>query len=247
VRLLVFYDENPIGRNRCNQATFLFRWGEDAGLIAGLPLADQGIFYFGALIGMPRSLLACIRPNLPGRTVEKSGNWVVEDYAPNSTNQLDELTWGEGYAFHRMLTGEPFENYTPALTNQACEAFVFSSATKGSFEFSTKQLPAWQNRFAKLFADLTQKQNVKIVMLYLPVISELHETTIPERAAWPEILGANCWLVGMTSAKTFDGLSDPQIFKLYCDPYHLNQNGQAYFTPLITPALLKLYESSTNN
>jgi len=54
-------------------------------------------------------------------------------------------------------------------------------------------------------------------------------------------------LLGFPPQKLFAGLNDDEIRKLFAEPYHLNRNGQEYFTGLITPALLKIYETSTNN
>jgi hypothetical protein len=42
-------------------------------------------------------------------------------------------------------------------------------------------------------------------------------------------------------------MNEVEMHKLFAEQYHLNQNGQAYFTRLITPTLLKLYENSTNH
>ena len=247
VRLLIFYDENPFGRNRCNQATFLFRWGEDAGLVSDLSLADQGLFYFGSIIGMPRNLLTCIRSNLSGKTVFNAGNWQVLDYAPNSTNQLDDLPEVEGFAFHNIMSGEPFTPFAPPLSTVAPAAVCYSANTKTNFEISNCPLPAWQIHFARLFADLVHKEKVSSAMLYLPVWSELHETVIPERTFWPTIFGDDLTQIGIPPAKSFNGLSESQILKLFGERSHLNLNGQQFFTHLITPALLKLYENSTNN
>jgi hypothetical protein len=247
VRLLVFYDENPIGRNRCNQATFLFRWGEDAGLISNLPLADQGLFYFGSIIGMPRNLLTHFRSNLSGRVVLNAGSWQILDYAPHSTNQLDDLPEVEGFAFHKTMSGEPFVPFTPPLSMVQQEALCYSANTKTNFAISTSPLPAWQIHFARLFADLAHKKNVNIAMLYLPVWPELHETVIPERTFWPAIFGDDLTQIGIPPAKSFNGLTESEILKMYGEQYHLNLNGQQYFTHLITPALLKLYEDSTNH
>jgi len=52
-------------------------------------------------------------------------------------------------------------------------------------------------------------------------------------------------LVGISPATLFEGMTDNGARKLFCDAGHLNQNGQEYFTPLITPTLLQLYDSET--
>ena len=49
-------------------------------------------------------------------------------------------------------------------------------------------------------------------------------------------------MVGVPPAKFFAGLTPEQARLLYADPGHFNENGQKYFTPLVTPTLLQLYE-----
>jgi len=81
-------------------------------------------------------------------------------------------------------------------------------------------------------------------MLYLPVWSELHETLIPERTFWPAVFGNDLKQMGIPPFKSFNGLAESEISKLYGEANHFNLNGQKYFTRLITPALLRLYENS---
>jgi hypothetical protein len=50
-------------------------------------------------------------------------------------------------------------------------------------------------------------------------------------------------MIGIPPATLFTGLTDEEIRKLYSDPVHLNENGQIFFTTVMTPILLKLYES----
>ena len=45
------------------------------------------------------------------------------------------------------------------------------------------------------------------------------------------------------SRRLFAGLSDEQVLTLYWEYRHFNENGQKYFTPIVTPALVKLYEN----
>jgi len=52
--------------------------------------------------------------------------------------------------------------------------------------------------------------------------------------------------MGISEINLFDSLTDDEITSLYFDPYHFNQNGQAFFTSIITPTLLSLYETNKN-
>ena len=53
----------------------------------------------------------------------------------------------------------------------------------------------------------------------------------------------NVTMLGIPPAILFKGLTDDDIRKLYSDSVHFNENGQNYFTALMTPNLLKIYES----
>ena len=133
----------------------------------------------------------------------------------------------------------------PKTSAQPADALVYSPDTKSDFEFSTKPIPDWQAHFAHLFARLLQKHGTQPVMLYLPVLADCPSHVIPERTFWPKIIDG-ITLLGIPPAKMFDGLTDAELHKIFGDPFHLNQNGQAYFTRLITPALFRLYEKPVN-
>ena len=54
-------------------------------------------------------------------------------------------------------------------------------------------------------------------------------------------------MVGIAPAVLFDGLPESDISKLFWDGYHFNENGQAYFTRLLTPDLIAIYDDTTKN
>jgi hypothetical protein len=247
VRLLVFYDENPSPGIRHNQTPAWFRFGEDASLLSGLDARNDGLFYFAAVIGMPRNLLSLIRLNLPAPLITNQKNhWETVSDGPNPVTQLGSLSYGKGFAPNPMAEPEPFAPFTPSTAATSADATIFSPETKDEFEFSAAPLPAWQVYFAQKLAELFRAQKIQPVLLSLPTLSEVRSEKIPERADWPEIFGTNTLLLGIPPAKLFGGLTDEEVLKLYGDPYHLNRNGQEYFTPLIAPALLQTYEASNH-
>jgi hypothetical protein len=247
VGLLVFYDETPTGDQRNNQATFWFRWSEDADRVSGLPLKDQGLFYFASLIGMPRNLLCQLRPNLPAPLVTDQPNyWETVANSPNPAMQLGCLSVRMGFAANQLAIHAPFAPFTPTTSASAADTVVYSTDTKTNFDFSSAPLPPWQVHFAKLFSALLRERNVPAVMLHLPLQTEVRSPVMAERIFWPEIFSSRFTLLGIPSPKLFGTLTDADVLKLYADPHHFNQNGQDYFTALITPVLLKLYETATN-
>jgi hypothetical protein len=125
----------------------------------------------------------------------------------------------------------------------------FSPATKSAdqatvFEFSAAPLPAWQVYFCRQLAELFRQHHVRPVMLHLPVLAEAREPKLRERADWPQLFGGDLTLLGIPPAKLFHNVTDAELLKVYADPAHFSRNGQEYFTPLITPALLDLFEKA---
>ena len=94
---------------------------------------------------------------------------------------------------------------------------------------------------------LAQKNQIKLVILHFPKTAEMRSAMIPERECWPDIFGDDVTLAGISSSTLFKGMSDDEVLKLFCDPDHLNRNGQEYFTPIITPSLLQIYDSKTKH
>jgi hypothetical protein len=246
VRLLVFYDENPAPGFRNNTAPVWFRFGDSAAALRGLPLPEQGLLYFAAVVGMPRNLLCLVRPNLPAPLVTDQPNyWTLTANSPNPATQLGCLTVRMGFAPDHLTVAEPFAPFAPETAARPADAVVFSADAKTNFEFSTAPLPGWQIHFAQQFTALLQTHGVRAAMLYLPALAEARSPVIAERAFWPDILD-DVTLLGIPPAKLFGHLTDVELRQLYGDPVHFNANGQSYFTSLITPTLIELYQANGN-
>ena len=98
-------------------------------------------------------------------------------------------------------------------------------------------------RFCREIADLARTHHTRLVMLNIPVLADASDTTLAERAFWPDIFGGDFSLIGVVPAKLFGGLTDEQLHWLFTNSAHFNENGMVYFTPLITPALLQIFST----
>jgi hypothetical protein len=253
VRLLVFYNENNDPGMRNNQSPVWFRLADGAEALHGLPWSEQAYFYFAALVGMPRNMLALSRPNLPAELHAATPNYWEEHY--RSANLADNLgsTTSE-LGFYARPTADrdcdptiPFIPHVPQTTAGPMDACVYSAATQTNFQFSAEPLPVWQVHFARQFTAMVHEHGCRLVLLHIPTVEESHSLKIQERTFWRENLDNSLFLLGVPPVKMFGGLTDDEVRKLYFNPGHLNKNGQAYFTSFIGPALLQLYETQSGH
>jgi len=248
VHMLVIYDETAGSRSQNPAAPVWFRFGDDAAVLPGLSLPEQGLLYFAAVVGMPRNLLSLFRQNLPAPLdTDQTNYWTLANNTPNPAMQLGCLALRLGFSPDSLTPRLPFEPFAPASTAQPTDAVIYATATQSDFNFATTPLPAWEANFARRLATLLREHGVQPVMLYLPVLAEARSPVISERVFWPKAFQTEVAMVGIPPAKLFGPMTDTELPKIYADRWHFNQNGQAYFTPLITPTLIKLYENQSSH
>jgi len=254
VHVLVFYDEDNVFKNYRNpQASLWFRFGDNADALAGLPIGEQALFYFSAIIGIPRNLLAQLSPVVPAALTSAQPNYMEKMFhTPNPAARLGSVASELGCT--PAADGQGFVPFTPPARYQQDEVCVYSATNQNGFLFLNEPLPAWQEHFARKFAELAGQRGCKLVLLSLPQLDTNRPQALRERAFWPAVLHNNLIMLGVPPARLFAGLSDESIYRLYANAghrnnayaSHFNRNGQQYFTRLMTPALLQIYETSTN-
>jgi hypothetical protein len=217
------------------------RWADEPDL-SGLPLRlriSLGIsYYYGSVLSMPRNILNCLRSNL--EPVESPELFQDLYHATLPTLQLG--TWSSQYGYVR--NPHLFVPYIPETNCTPSDVRIYSPETRDYFQFSGRPIPTVQAYFARQFLALAKEHSVNLVCLNLPMIEAQRTNVIQEDRIWPDIFSADAPLVGIAPARLFDGLSDDEVIKLYQDPGHFNQNGLTYFTRIITPALIQLYEQA---
>jgi hypothetical protein len=245
VRMLVFYDENPGARPGNTAVKSWFRFSENAGALAGLPLSESALYYFSSLVGLPRNLLCRVRPNLPAPLVSNPPNYWESHYGSDSIVKLLGCTRSElGFNYDSLSDHfTAFIPFVPPVAVTAADVEIYSPAGKNNFEFSHAPLPDWQVHFARKLAGLARENDCRLVMLSIPVLADAPVTAIRERAFWPEIFQADVSQIGISPARLFTGLSDEELHRLFTNAGHFNKNGMDYFTSLIAPGLIQLYET----
>jgi hypothetical protein len=244
VKLLVFDDD--CGSDEPHPLTpRLYRFGEDAKALDGLPLPVKAEFYYAAIIGMPQNLMALVRTNLPA-DLKAHSYWEYRGHAPNLADTLGSIRTGLGFQETTGGDSAPFEPFVPKNGVQPSDVCVYSPDTKTKFAFSSLGLPPVQLHFAQKLAALAQAHGCKLVVVHIPTYSERNATVVSMPTFWPDALGTDITMAGIPPATFFKGLSDADIRKLYSNALHLNQNGQDYFTSLMAPTLLKIYASQNH-
>lgn len=249
VKLLVFYNENNEASARNTRSPAWFRLADGAETLHGLPLIEQSYLYFAAVVGMPRNLLAAFCPNLPADLhTTPPNNWEEHYRSTNLADNLGSTSSELGFDTRPKPDADPtapFFPYAPKMDGQP-EAMVYSPATQTNFQFTSTPLPVWQIHFAQLFLAMARQQDVRLVLLHIPMLDEARTPAIQERTFWQENSSDNLLLLGVPPLKMFSGLTDDEVRKMYANPGDMNKNGQEYFTRLITPALMKIYETTTH-
>jgi len=246
VHTLVFVDVPPGVKQPLMAAPYWFRFGDNAEAMRGMPLEYIPQYYFAAILGMPRNLLSLIRPN--SSSFLYSPERLDFYHAPhpyytanNPADRLGSLALEIDYQFAR------FVEYTPASHASPSDACIYSPATADHFHFSKEPMPPLQRHFAQKFGALANRRGTRLVQLTLPTIFQQADPFVQQGPFLPAILKSDVAMAGIPPAKLFSGIAAEDVPKLFAhDGVHLNKNGQAYFTRLITPALLKIYETQTN-
>ena len=236
VHTIVITDEGS-GEMPHYQSSRWFRFGENSEALQGLPLTSQAKLYGGAVLGAPRQLLSLVRPNLPDDPIQARNTfWDTYYHAPNVAANLGALRARLAYG-----ATSDFAPFNPRGSVTPEDALAYSTQTKEHFRFGGPETSPYPLHFVRKLAELCRARGTRLVILQTPYFPDRAQPAIPVRERWNEILGSSVVVAGVAPATLFGGIPDADIAKLFYEDWHLNQNGQALFTPVITPLLLKLY------
>jgi hypothetical protein len=240
VHTMVIYDEGGLNQPHVTSARW-FRFGDDSEALAGLPWRTKLGLYGSAVLGMPRQLLSLVRPNLIDDPAQCRPNfWTKTFFALDLAEQRGALVARLAY-----IRRPDFVPFKPQGSATPADALIYSKETRDAFAFSHPTIEPYQLHFARKLAHLCQERGTRLVFLHTPTYLERAQTLITERLLWPEVLGAPVNILGIPPVKLLAGIRETDVPKLFYEDYHLNQNGQEFFTPLITPGLLRLYAKPT--
>lgn len=240
VSVIVFSDLSPGAANKAHpRATAWFRLADNAGALDGLSVMAKISFYTSAILGMPRNALGLVRTNLPAIDSDEV-SWIGFDHIKNPAHRLGSL------ALQKRLD-QPFAAYMPHTSASAADVCVYSEATKDEFDFSTDSVPPMQKEFIRKIGALARENHVRLVYLHLPESTEMNSPTLVEKAFWPDLFGRDLTMTAIPATKLFAGMTPEDVQKLYYNYEHFNQNGMEYFTPIVTPELVRIYEQQTNH
>lgn len=233
VHMIVFCDMTILAANTPHpMASSLFRWPERGEDLAGLQLHPRAAFYGAAVLGMPKNLLGRLRSNLPPLDSAEFSS-PNHDPMPNPFGRLGALSY-------RHTEGRPFVEFAPATIPDKSNFRIYGQSTKASFRTPPRIQPM-QAEFVRKLAQVAHEHGIKMVYLYLPRIDEIRSETIMPNAYWPDAYKDDLTIVGMPPSQLYAGLSDDAVRSMYWEHTHLNENGQRFFTRVVTPELVQIY------
>ncbi|WP_157605189.1 hypothetical protein [Schlesneria paludicola] len=242
VKMLVITDEG-IANVPHNHSCRWFRIGENSDSLKGLSWLGQAQLYSGAILGMPRHLLSLVRPNIVEFSEQTPPNWW--NARANQTDLNISGNLGSIKMRKSIDTSHDFTHFRPMGQATSEDVISYSDRTASQFAFAGPP-PEFQLHFARKLAELCRERGTRLVLLNIPLLSDREKTVVPERCHWPDVLGTPVDMVGIPPAKLFSGVESTDLNNLFYDNDHLNQNGQEWFTQLITPMLGKLYVTSAS-
>jgi hypothetical protein len=233
VHMLVFYDDEGTNTPQV-EAWRLIRFGDDAHVLTGLPLRLKIAYYYGAILGMPRNLLNFLRPSLPAN---QSPNLKRAVFKPPPG-------WLGAEGADEAQPVEEIPELPSATGAKAADVLVYSEATAPDFAFDRHPAAPLQIYFAKKLLTLAHDHGTKLVCLNLPVLANSRSRVINQSRVWPDVLQTDVPLIGIPPATLFGGMTDDTVHSLFGDTVHFNGTGRAYFTRVVTPKLLQVYDET---
>jgi hypothetical protein len=243
VKVIVIDGDHPPYNTPQSFASHWFRI-DDWSNLEGLSWQSKAIYYFASVMGTPRNLAALISPYLPADAKSRPKiPWAGAD----SIERLGSIAKFLGFSPDYFHEHEPFIEFQPPLQNQASFCQAYTPQTKASFDFSGANIPPLQLTFFRKLAQLSQQHDCKLVVIHIPIFDERHSSVISNPVFWPDTLHADTTMVGIPPSVLFQNLSEEDIRKLFGDPFHFNKNGQEFFTSIVTPILLDIYEAKAQH
>lgn len=241
VRVMVMTDVNRLPDRPHPVASRWYRFGENPDEIDGLSVASKLRLYCSAVLGAPRHFLSLLRHNVIVDQAQLPPNYVNKYYY---TTNLAENLGGMKSKLAYKLSGKRFVEYAANGDASRADALLYSPATRDQFTFTGPSTEGYQLHFARKLARLCQEKGTRLVMLAVPELIGQDTKTVTVREDFAESWGAPVDIIGIPNDRFFAGISSEDRNKLFYDDFHLNKNGQEYFTPLVTPLLMELYDAA---
>ena len=243
VRMIVFGDEYRGDDVAHMGAKYWFRYGDNKEALLGLPLRLRASYYYASILGMPQTLLSYLRPNLPEEFV-----YPEDDHWQTFYHTANPAGFQGAMAAEANFSGEPFSYFVPRGKAVPADVSVYSPEDSGKFDFSGAPVSQWQMQFVRKFTALAREYNVKLVLLnVLPNRTDLRvdDPRIESHQYWPDTTQSGVVIMGIPASELFSGLDHREVGNLFSSPGHFNKSGRDYFTRIITPTLLRIYEMQT--
>jgi hypothetical protein len=201
------------------------RYDPNSEVFEGLPLEAKLSLYACDVLRSPRDLLTLTRPNSRSES----------PYADTLGAFKREVGMGDN--------PRKFEKFSPALPSLAAGDMIYSDSTRERFEFTEKEIPAYQTYHLEKIIELLRAKKVPFAILNVPQYSERKNNKVAELRDWRARFGSDTPLIGISPSTLFAGLGEKEVEKLHADHEHFNANGCELYTRAILPAILDVYSN----
>jgi hypothetical protein len=225
VRMVVFSVPRLPFNDGPNATGYEFlRYGEYADTTGDLPFKYKTALFAANVLRSPHDLLTLLRGN-------KSK---PSKYAADLGANQEVLGMGR--------KPEKFVGFLPPSPVVRTSRLLFSDATRNQFEFTNETLPPYQDHYMNELVELLHRNRIPLAMINVPQYNERLSPRVIERFDWAATFNSDIPLIGIAPTTLFAGLTPAEVELLHCDQYHLNKNGNEFFTRTVLPAILEVYE-----
>ena len=181
VRMLVINDEFLADDTPHRAAHRWFRYGDDAAALDGLPWRGKAALYGGAVLGLPRNLLALLRQDRSWNDENPIPSvWKSFYRAPDPGTRLGALSAHVGYDY------DPgFAAFHPPIVEPGSDAYDYHPGAEDHFRFGGRPTQPYQRHFVRKLAELARAHGTQLVFSHLPTIEEASAPVVQEREFWP--------------------------------------------------------------
>jgi len=205
----------------------ILRYGVSSEVFQGISGGSRIQVLSSFVLGGPRQLLSCVRPDRIGSDEKVDGfvnvayrNFLYSGYA--------------GKAFKELPVRPSLPPEIGYWTGDSSTLKVEAS------------LGAYQVHFLSKMVELFRGSSTNLAFIHVNGLDEAGRSDLPEAVDYKKLVGGQKAVIGLPMTKIFPGLDRTQLEDYFSDAKHMNLNGSRIFTTAITPSILAAYDAAVD-